>query len=239
MVNLTGSEKSSFGLYFDIFQLIGNPSTQNFKKGFYELIQSKEDMFRCDLNCLKDFTDGIDRPDLSSKITKYECELQIIMILSQYVDLRDGSLPSPSMASDNQRAVSKYLSELKFSDRLEKALTDQATQGNTSSIRRDVEMYCEEICKGQLSWNVILSILLFTCELAYRRMCLCPGPSKFQRWLSDIDEITIVLGKTIVHWLAQNGGVGKLALFIDKQDPVRAQRIKIINEQFQQMVLIF
>ncbi|XP_020917607.1 uncharacterized protein LOC110254899 isoform X2 [Exaiptasia diaphana] len=177
---------------------------------------------------LIEFTDTILRYDLTNILLEYKSEVEVGTILEEYVDFRDENpLNVDSLEMSPTQIVSKHLSR-KFRDCSE-PLTKIVRLSKDTSFQDDLRLSIDEMTRegNELCWSSILQILGFSSELAYRRMCLFPGPSKFHRLLSDIDDVRLVLQEfKILSWMAQNGGAAGCVKFIKKQDPAEMARQK-------------
>ncbi|XP_020917606.1 uncharacterized protein LOC110254899 isoform X1 [Exaiptasia diaphana] len=223
-LELTSQERAQFFFYCEK-SFPSSPSKGQLLELFCEL-QKRLKSSSSVVSLLKDFTKTICRLDLELLLMEYETEIEVDTIFKEYLHFREGN-QNPDLSSATARTVSKTLSRnLRDGQEL---LTNLAKLSKSTSIEEAVRLYLDEVLsrEGKFCWSSILQILGFCSELAYRRMCLFPGPSMFQRWLSDIDDVRLVLQEfKIVTWMAQNGGAAGCVKFIKKQDPAEMARQK-------------
>ncbi|KXJ19443.1 hypothetical protein AC249_AIPGENE12476 [Exaiptasia diaphana] len=223
----TSEERSEFFFYCKKSFPISSEDEKKQMLALFRDLQENHIISPSNVSFMKEFTDTIYRLDLTNILMEYESEVEVAMILEEYADIRDGNPNLDRQELSATQAISKDLSR-NFRDG--QLLTDMAKLTRSRSIEEAVNMHTNRILvQGEMCWPSVLEILGFSSELAYRRMCFHPGPSKFHRWLSDIDAIFPVLRETIVPWMAQNGGAAGCAKFIGRQDPKNLARDKEIE----------
>ncbi|KXJ19420.1 hypothetical protein AC249_AIPGENE12505 [Exaiptasia diaphana] len=196
------------------------PNQEEMQQLFREL-QDRNMISSSNVSFLKEFTNTILRYDLTNILLEYESEVEVGTILKEYAVFRDENpnFDCPEMSST--QIISKHLSR-KFTNCSE-PLTKIVRLSKDTSFQDDLRLSIDEMTRegNELCWSSILQILGFSSELAYRRMCLFPGPSKFHRLLSDIDDVRLVLQEfKIASWMARNGGVRKTKDDNDEQEPL-------------------